>query len=131
MTAPHNDMIGRVIDIVGIAIGDRGRSCEEHVTFCGVVLGPDVLVRLVKEEIFVEGKIEVVVSAYWVTDSVERCRVGFLPRFLVAKMQTKSMDCLHRSPRCLTAIIQAQQLGRRCTKITDFVMQQSLTHMSH
>jgi hypothetical protein len=89
MTAPHNDMIGRVIDIVGIAIGDRGRSCEEHVAFCGVVLGPDVLVRLVKEEIFVEGKIEAVVSAYWVTDSMECCRVGFLPCFLVAKNADK------------------------------------------
>ena len=31
----------------------------------------------------VEGKIEVVISAYWVTDSVERCRVGFLPCFMV------------------------------------------------
>jgi len=37
---PINDMIGRVIDIVGIAIGDRGRSCEEHIAYCGVV--PDV-----------------------------------------------------------------------------------------
>ena len=50
-----------------------------------MVLGPDVLVRLVKEEIYVEGKIETVVSAYWVTDSLDRCRVGFQPRFLVAK----------------------------------------------
>ena len=89
MTAPRNYMIGKVIDIVGIAIGDRGRSCEEHVPFCGVVLGPDVLVRLVKEEIFVEGKIETVVSAYWVTDSIERCRVGFLPRFMIAKHADK------------------------------------------
>ena len=76
------DMIGRVVDIV---IGDQGRSCEEHVAYCGVVLMPDVLVRLVKEEILVEGKIETVVSAYWVTDSVERCSVGLLPCFLVAR----------------------------------------------
>ena len=89
MPPPRNEMFGRVFDIVGIAVGDRGRSCEEHVTFCGVVLVPDVLVRLVKEEIVVEGKIETVVSAYWVTDSVERCRVGFLPRFLVAKHADK------------------------------------------
>jgi len=86
---PINDMIGRVIDIVGIAIGDRGRSCEEHAAYCGVVLAPDVLVRLVKEEIMVEGEIETVVSVYWVTDSVERCRVGFLPRFMVAKHANK------------------------------------------
>jgi hypothetical protein len=30
------------------------------------------------------GRIETVISA-WVTDSVERCRMGFLPRFMVAK----------------------------------------------
>ncbi len=77
MTTPCNEMIGRVVDIVGIAIGDQGRSCEQHVAYCGVVLAPDVLLRLVKEEIFVDGKVETVVSAYWVTDSVERCRVGF------------------------------------------------------
>jgi hypothetical protein len=81
----RSKMIGRVIEIVGIAVGDRGRSCEEHVAYCGVVLAPDVLVRLVKEEILVDGRIETVVSAYWVTDSIERCRVGFLPRYMVAK----------------------------------------------
>ncbi len=86
MTTPRNQMIGRVVDIlVGIAVGDRGHSCKEHVAFCGVVLSPDVLV----EEIIVDGKIETVVSAYWVTDSVERCRVGFLPRFLVTKNADK------------------------------------------
>ncbi len=90
MTTPSNEMIGRVVGIVGIAVGDRGpRSCEEHVAFCGVVLGPDVLSCLVKEEIIIDGKIETVVSAYWVTDSVERCRVGFLPRFLGAKNADK------------------------------------------
>ena len=77
-----NEMIGRVVDIVGIGIGDRGRSCEEH-RICGRVLEPDVIVRLMKEEIMVEGRIEKVVCVYWVTDSVERCRVGFLPRFMV------------------------------------------------
>ena len=76
------DWSGRVVDVVGIAIGDHGRSCEEH-DICGCVLLPDVLVRFVKEEIMVEGRIEVVISVFWVTDSIERCRVGFLPRFLV------------------------------------------------
>ena len=70
------------MDVVGIGIGDRGRSCEEH-EICGCVLYPDVIVRFVKEEIMVEGRIEVVIAVYWVTDSIERCRVVFLPRFLV------------------------------------------------
>ena len=33
----------------------------------------------------VEGRIETVVAAYWVTNSVEHCRVGFLPRFMVVQ----------------------------------------------
>ena len=37
----------------------------------------------------VEGEIETAVSVYWVTDSVERCRVGFLPRFMVVKHANK------------------------------------------
>ena len=76
------DWSGRVVDVVGIGIGDRGRSCEEH-DICGCVLVPDVLVRFIREEIMVEGRIEVVIAVYWMTDSIERCRVGFLPRFLV------------------------------------------------
>ena len=76
------DWSGKVVDVIGIAIGDRGHSCEEH-DICGCVLLPDILVRFVKEEIMVEGKIEVMISVFGVTDSVERCRVGFLPCFLV------------------------------------------------
>ena len=82
-------MIGQVIEIVGIAIDDQGHSCKEHLAFCGVVLAPDILVCMVKEEIMVEGKIEMLVSAYWVTDSIERCQVGFLPCFMVAKHADK------------------------------------------
>ena len=90
MTIPHrNEMIGWVIDIVGVAVGDQGRLCkDEHVAFCGAVLGPNMLVRLVKEEILGEGNIETVVSAYWVTDFVERCHVGFYLAFWLQNMQT-------------------------------------------
>jgi hypothetical protein len=76
------DWSGRVVDVVGIGIGDRGRSCEEH-DICGSILYPDVLVKFIKEEIMVEGRIEVVITVYWVTDSIEHCRVGSLPQFLV------------------------------------------------
>jgi hypothetical protein len=31
----------------------------------------------------VEGKIKVVISVFWVTDSVEPCHVGFLQGFVV------------------------------------------------
>ncbi len=77
------NMIGRVVEIVGIQIGDRGRSCEEHISHCGVILAPDVLVRLLVEEIMVDGHLERAICVYWVTDSIERCRVGFLPRHMI------------------------------------------------
>ena len=87
-----NDMtICRVINIASINVGDRGCLCEEEhsIAFCGVALAPDVLICLLKEEIMVEGRTETIVSVYWVMDSVECCHVGFMPCFLVAKMQTK------------------------------------------
>jgi hypothetical protein len=49
----------RVVDIVEIGIRECGRSCEEH-DICGCVVNPDILVRFIKEEIMVKGKIEVV-----------------------------------------------------------------------
>lgn len=82
MEVDQKTMIGRVVDIVGIRRGDRGRSCEEHV-ICGEVLAPDVIVRFRKEEIMFGARVEVAISAYWVTDSVDRCRVGFLPRHMI------------------------------------------------
>jgi hypothetical protein len=30
-----------------------------------------------------EGEVEDAVAAYWVSDGIDRCRVGFLPRYLV------------------------------------------------
>ena len=81
------DWSGRMVNVAGIAIGVHGRSCEEH-NICGCVLLPDVLVRVVKEEIMVEGKIEVVISVFWVTDSVERCRVGFYHTFWFHRRMT-------------------------------------------
>ncbi len=76
------DWYVRVGDIVGIVIGDCGHSCKEH-TICGCVVNPDILVRFIKEEIMVDGKIKVVISIAWVTASIEHCYVVFLPQFLV------------------------------------------------
>ena len=77
------NMIGRVVEIVGIRIGDHGRSCEEHIAHYGVVLAPDVLVRLLVEDIMVDGYLERAICVYWVTDLIERCRIGFLPRHMI------------------------------------------------
>ncbi len=74
---------GVVVEIVGTEVGDRGRSCEEHPNNCGKMLAEDVVVHLWKVQIQVEGQEEMAIAAYWVTDGVDCCHVGFLPRHMV------------------------------------------------
>jgi hypothetical protein len=73
---------GIIVEIVGTTMSCQGRHCEEH-EVCGVVLKEDVVVRLRKMQLMVEGKEETVIAVIWVTDGVDRCRVGFLPRHFV------------------------------------------------
>jgi hypothetical protein len=74
---------GIVVEIVGTLMGDRGRSCEEHAV-CGSVLEEDMVVRLRKVQVLVDGGAEeTVIACYWVTDGIDRCRVGFLMRHMV------------------------------------------------
>ena len=74
---------GIIIEIVGLNAADRGRSCEEH-TVCGAeALKIDSVVRFRAEQINVNGTEETALAAYWVTDGVYRCKVGFLPRHLI------------------------------------------------
>jgi hypothetical protein len=79
---PHHPS-GVVVEIVGTERGDQGRSCEEHPLNCGVVMEDDVVVRLRKVQVIVEGREETAIAAVWVNDGVDRCRVGFLPRHMV------------------------------------------------
>jgi hypothetical protein len=44
---------GLVIDIAGIAAGDRGCQCKEHKVCCGEVVNVDIVVRLRRKEILV------------------------------------------------------------------------------
>ena len=83
--------MGMVLEIVGTARGDRGRSCGDH-TICGLeVVQEDVVVRLRREQILVPNKLgkgekeETAYTVNWVTDGQDRCRVGFLPRAYVAQ----------------------------------------------
>ena len=72
---------GVVVEIVGTLMGDRGRSCEEHAV-CGSVLEEDMVVRLRKVQVLVDGCEETAIACIWVTDGVDRCRVGFLMRHI-------------------------------------------------
>ncbi len=81
---------GLVLDIVGIAAGDWGRRCEDHMVFCGQLLEKDSIVSLRKEKILVPNILAVkgkkrylyvtAITVNWVVDGVGCCRVGFLPQ---------------------------------------------------
>jgi len=75
----------------GDAAGKRGRRCEDNMVCCGDLLEEDSVVCLRMERIlvpnFLAGKgrkkrevTAITVNWVWVTDGVDRCRVGFLPR---------------------------------------------------
>ncbi len=70
------------VDIVGIQASSNGRCCEEH-DVCGSVLTIDSLVRFKSVQVVINGKEQTAIAVYWVTDGVDRCRVGFLPRYTV------------------------------------------------
>jgi hypothetical protein len=69
---------GIVVEIVGTEAGDQCRTCEEHTVNCGIVLEEDVVVHLWKVQVVVDGREEMAIAAVWVTDRIDRCRVGFL-----------------------------------------------------
>ena len=73
---------GHTIEIFGIESLTNGRSCEEH-AICGSVIQDDVVVQLRKVQVLIEGKEETAIAAFWVSDGVDRCRVGYLPKFHV------------------------------------------------
>jgi len=74
---------GIVVEIVGTEAGDQGRTCKEHIVNCGKVLEEDVVIRLWKVQVVVDGRKETAIAAIWVTDGINRCRVGFLKHHMV------------------------------------------------
>jgi 5-methylcytosine-specific restriction endonuclease McrA len=78
---------GITVEIVGTKSNSQGRSCEHHLV-CGSLLNEDSVVRIRKVQVIVDGKEEPALAAYLVSDGVDSCRVGFLPRHLL-KHSTK------------------------------------------
>jgi hypothetical protein len=74
---------GFVVDVIGAKTGDQGCICEEHTSNCGELMAKNVVVCLRKVQIQVEGRDETAIAAYWVTDGVDCCRIGFLPCHMV------------------------------------------------
>ena len=72
-----------LVEIERLQMSCRGRSCEEH-EMCGdEVLKEDVVVCLRTVQLVVDGKEEKAIEVVWVTEGMDRCRVGFLPRHMV------------------------------------------------
>ena len=76
-----------VVEIRGIEDSSHDCSCEEHAV-CGAVLQHDMVLRLRSIQIVVNGMEESAIAAIWVTNGVDRCRVGFLPRNCVKHRST-------------------------------------------
>ena len=75
---------GITIEIVGTEVSSNGRACGSH-DVCGSVLCDDVVVRLRKvQTLNTDGAEETSIAAYLVSDGIDQCRVGFLPRHLVS-----------------------------------------------
>ena len=70
---------GIVVDIVGTGASNNGRSCADH-SVCGSILEIDMVVRFRSVIIEKSGKQEPALAVYYVSDGVDLCRVGFLPR---------------------------------------------------
>ena len=73
---------GRTVKILGIQSLQNGRSCKEH-PICSHVLQEDSVVHFRKVKVLIDGKEESAIAAFWVSDGIDRCRVGYLPKFHV------------------------------------------------
>ena len=71
-------LLGQTVEIFGIDSPTNGRSCQEH-RICGHVLQEDVVVRFRKVQVLIKEKEESVITAFWVSNGIDQCHVGYLP----------------------------------------------------
>ncbi len=75
------------MEIAGIGRCDHGRCCEEH-DVCGTVLVEYSVVRIWRMQVIGEtGNEESTLAVCWISDGIDRCCVGFLPRHLLKQWQ--------------------------------------------
>jgi hypothetical protein len=96
---------GIVVEIVGTEMSCQGRrSCKDH-NICGEVLKEDIVVRLRKIQLMVEGKEETAIAAIWVTG-----RDRSLPRWLsLATWCGTPHDTMGRSCRSTVFLVEIQR----------------------
>jgi len=79
---------GEVVFILGLHVPrNNGRTCEAHYCCGGQALKLDSIVRLRIVQVLICGREETVIAAHWVTDGVDRCRVGFLGREFIKEAE--------------------------------------------
>ena len=73
---------GDTVEIVGVNSPTNGRSCEEH-CICGEVVIEDVVLHLRKVQVQMNQQEHSAIAAFWVSDGIDCCRVGYLPKAYV------------------------------------------------
>lgn len=104
-----------VVEIISTRMDDQGqgRSCKEHIN-CGEVIAEDVVVRLWKVQIMVEGREERAIDCVWVTDGIDCCRINFLPCHM-AKHITCYDGALGQVNHVFSAVAACQDSAERRT----------------
>ena len=75
---PHGD----TVEIVGVNSPTNRRPCEEH-RICGEVVIEDVVLRLRKIQVQMNQQEQSAIAAFWVSNGIDHCRVGYLPKAYV------------------------------------------------
>ena len=75
------------VEILGLNQAMNGRSCPDHDN-CSSVVKPDVVVRLRKVQVIIQGKEESAITAYWVTDGID----SFMSCWLFTQALCSSLD---------------------------------------
>ncbi len=94
LTPQHDEIVtrlsGTLVDVVGIAAKNRGRSCPPH-DVCGLQLEPGMKVCFMKERLKWRGDNEEDVLVVYALKGVGElgCLVGFLPQHLASTRADK------------------------------------------
>ena len=73
---------GETVKIVGVNPPTNRQSCEEH-HICGEVVIEDVVLHLRKVQVQMNQQEQSAIAAFWVSDGIHRCRIGYLPKVYV------------------------------------------------
>ena len=73
---------GCTVEIIGVNSPTNGQSCEEH-PICGEVVIEDVVLHLRNVQVLINQQEESAVAAFWVSDGIDRCCIGYLPKVYI------------------------------------------------